>query len=489
MREDGKPINGALVRRTADGALLERDEYENGFPNGLQQEWYENGQLKSERTLRYEDTGPGSGHLVNVGTSRQWCENGTLQIQYAREADGITGTNEAWNCAGHPVAFQKLPFGESRRWHEFDGTDETVLAEEGVTAKGGGWIGLHKTYHPNGKPAVHENWQDGALDGEYTRWTPEGTVEEQGGYSKGQKIGTWVLFARGTRTVTEYDASKFVDPAYAAPFMAAIGLQPGRPEWPLTNNHIDPDKARYYVSEHLIDITKPINLEPQQPGRPFSTSRWTYPYVEASTLATALLEELGADPKAADSTGHTRLHYCLYSLGSDARCSTAEVQRLLGLGLGVNDATAQGNTPLHEVLRPHPYSGGIVSDDKLLAVADILLDAGGDPDMLDGQGKSPLMLAVLTRKFPIAMDMLAKSRNPTQTDSHGLNLVHLAFFVEPSNQFQLGLTDPVRAFVDEAVKRGVDVNQPIGSMGTLKQVALQSGAVELAQYLTSLGAT
>jgi hypothetical protein len=476
-----------VVRVTPEGALLEEFEYSEGFPNGKRREWYENGQLKSDRTVRFEQRSPTSGGLTTVGSSKLWCENGTLQSDSFRAEDGVTGKNEVWNCAGQPIAVATLPFGEARRWTELVGQDETVLTEEGTTAEGGGWVGAHKTYHLSGRPRELENWQDGALHGPYTRWTEGGEVEEEGSYAAGQKIGTWVLVGRGTTTVTEYDASKFMDPKYAAPFMVAIGLQP-RPQWPLGDRRVDADKARYYVSEGLVDVTKPINLTPQSPGRPFLTSYWTYPYVEASPRALELLVELGADPKAADSGGHTRLHYCMYSMGSDTLCSVAETQRLIALGLSPNSANSQGDTPLHEVIKPHPYSGGIVSDEKLLQVSNTLLAGGGDPDLLNRAGKSPLMLAVLARKFAIATEMLERSQAPDQVDPRGLNLIHLTFFVELTNSFQLGLSDPVRGFVELAVSKGVDANQPIGDMGTLKDVAEQSGAIDLAQYLAALPA-
>ncbi|MGE0624132.1 MAG: hypothetical protein AB7I04_05265 [Pseudomonadales bacterium] len=487
VRETGEPVTGVVVKKTPDGQLMEQITYRDGFPNGEWREWYPNGQLRTEKTVRFEARGPRSGGLSS-SVSRQWCENGTLQRDFLRNDDG-SGYEKTWTCAGQPTASLVYPFGEHKRWTEIAGSDTTVLTFEGTTAEGGGYVGAKKTYHLNGQLGQLENWKDGALDGEYASYYDDGSVQEQGTYRAGQKIGTWVAVSQyGNRVLTEYDATKFADPNYAQPFMAAIGSQPARPQWPLADRPIDADKARYYIDEKLIDITRPINLTQQNQGQPFMSTRWTYPYVEASPRALALLEELGADPKAEDSGGHTRLHYCLYSLGSAKLCSVPEIQRLLGLGLDPNHRNSQGDTPLHEVIKPHPYSGSVVTDETLKAVAITLLDGGADPDVLNGQGKSPLMLATLARKFPIALEMLSRSKSPTLKDRNGLNLIQLAFFNESGRNFQLGLNDQIRAFIEAAMAKGIDPNEPIEGMGTLKQISEQAGAIDLARYLAGLPA-
>jgi antitoxin component YwqK of YwqJK toxin-antitoxin module/ankyrin repeat protein len=484
LKETGKPVTGVLVQKTPEGKLLAQVSYKDGFPNGEWHEWYPNGQMEIEKTVRFESTGPGSGRLVAVGSSKQWCDNGTLARESFREDDGVTGKEQTWTCTGQPLTLQVLPFGESKRWNEVQGSDKTVLTQEGTTAEGGGWAGAMKTYYLNGQPQELQNWKNGALEGDYTRWTQSGDIQEQGRYEAGQKVGTWTLVTQyGNKVLTEYDATKFMDPNYAAPFLAAIGSQPGRAEWPLADRPIDADKTHYYIDQKLVDISKPINLSPARQGQPFMSNAWTYAYIEASPRALSLLEELGADPKAEDSGGHTRLHYCLYSLGSAKVCSVPELQRLLALGLDPNHPSASGDTPLHEVIKPHPYSGSIVRDDTLLAVAIALMDGGADPDVINGQGKSPLMMATLARKFPIAMEMLKRSDQPMQKDANGLNLIHLVFFNELARNFQLGLNDQIKQFVELAVQKGVNPNEPIEGMGTLKQISEQAGAIDLARYL------
>jgi hypothetical protein len=95
---------------------------------------------------------------------------------------------------------------------------------------------------------------------------------------------------------------------------------------------------------------------------------------------------------------------------------------------------------------------------------------------------------VLSRQFPLATEMLNRSQKPTLTGPRGLNLIDLAFFVELGNQFQLGLTDEVRAFVELAARKGVDPAAKVGDMGTLREIAEQSGAIDLARFLAGLSA-
>ena len=118
-----------------------------------------------------------------------------------------------------------------------------------------------------------------------------------------------------------------------------------------------------------------------------------------------------------------------------------------------------------------------------------LMDGGASPDVLNGQGKSPLMLATLARKFPIAMEMLSRSKDPTLKDKNGLNLIQLAFFNESARNFQLGLNDQIQQFIEAAMAKGVDPNEPIEGMGTLKQISEQAGAIDLARYLSGLSAS
>jgi ankyrin repeat protein len=199
-----------------------------------------------------------------------------------------------------------------------------------------------------------------------------------------------------------------------------------------------------------------------------------------------MLTAQGADLKAADSEGRNRLFYCIYSLGADRFCNGAEAKRLIGLGIPPNHPDASGSTVLHEVVKTHVYIGGIVTNEKRLEVGRILMESGADPDLANREATTPLMLAVSARQFALATEMLNRSKTPASVDRNGMNLVHLAFYVPLSRQVTFNLTPEVRAFVTLAASKGVDPLAPIGSSGTLKDLAEQAGAIDVAKFLAGL---
>jgi hypothetical protein len=285
--------------------------------------------------------------------------------------------------------------------------------------------------------------------------------------------------------VTEHDPSLFVDPRYAEAFMTAAGIYISTGT-ALNNARADEQKVRYFIDQDLVDVKKRINLAPVPPGRLFSTTRWTYPVVLAASPLLPLLVEQGADLKAADSEGRTRLFYCIYSLGADRFCNGAEAKRLVELGIPPNHRDASGNTALHEVVKTHVYIGGIVSNHKRLEVGKILMASGADPDIANRAGTTPLMLAVSARQFALATEMLTRSKAPVAVDESGMNLVHLVFYVALTRQVSFNLTPESRAFITLAVGKGIDPLAPIGTSGTLKDMAEQVGAIDVARFLAEL---
>ncbi len=335
-----------------------------------------------------------------------------------------------------------------------------------------------------------QHWKDGKLDGEYTRFGAAG-VEEAGSYAAGKKIGLWTRTLNGYETVYDYDLSHFIDPEYAAPFAQAAGIDlsgGGAAMTPLREYKVDLDKIKYYVSQGLVDPKKKLWIGQVRRTREFAIANWSYPYIRASRAALATLVELGADPKAIDTDKRSRLFYCIYSLSDPNQCSAAELKRLIDLGLDVKQADVQGDTPLHALLLSTSYYGRQITDADLMAAMQVLLAAGADPDAQNRSGFTPLMVAVQQKRFPVAAALLDKSRKPNLTTKDGYNLVHLAFITPDMTQFRLDLSEPVKSFVDLAVKKGVDPAARIGDQGTLKEIAEKSGAIELAQYLAGLKA-
>jgi antitoxin component YwqK of YwqJK toxin-antitoxin module len=486
FREDGKPVTGTVVEKTAEGAIVKRTEYVDGFPSGLVEEWHPNGQKKAERVVAFVARGPKDGGLRSAGPSRAWCDNGTLQSESDAGTDGTPkGVSRTFTCAGEPLSERTVPFGPMKQWTDVKDGPTTILTEEGTIREGGGWDGPHKQYYPNGKPRLEEHWTAGALDGPYRTWTEDGVPLESGTYRSGSKVGTWTV-NQGTRVaVTEYDENLFIDPRYAQAFMTAAGIYISTGT-ALNNARADEERTKYFIDQSLVDVTKRLNLMPVQPGQPFSTTRWTYPVILAGTPLLPMLTAQGADLKAADSEGRNRLFYCIYSLGADRFCNGAEAKRLIGLGIPPNHPDASGSTVLHEVVKTHVYIGGIVTNEKRLEVGRILMESGADPDLANREATTPLMLAVSARQFALATEMLNRSKTPASVDRNGMNLVHLAFYVPLSRQVTFNLTPEVRAFVTLAASKGVDPLAPIGSSGTLKDLAEQAGAIDVAKFLAGL---
>lgn len=501
LRESGKRVNGTVVNKTSGGKLLSSIEYRDGFPDGSIREWYPNGQLKIEREVRFvkHDTG---GRLQGVGRYRAWCENGTLQTENTFDKEGrAKGEHRSWNCDGTLLSLQTFPKGPVKRWRDL-GNGEVVLVEEGLRGEDGQWQGEYRTWHANGQQASLETWRDGAREGLAQKWNEDGVLTEEGSYRAGQQIGVWsTYFPGGSLVQRDYDESNFVDAQYTQAFQQAAGISPGGYGRPMLQKlRFDRDKIDYYVKQGLVDPKKKLNLDrsTRLPGAPFSSISWTYPFIRATPEAAAFLLSLGADPQARDSEQRTRLHHCIYSLRDPSLCAAADVERLLGLGLSPTQADGLGNTPLHDLMHwnnardtSRMYaSTRTTRDADFEPIVQLLLDAGADPDLANKEGETPLMLAARLKRFGVAETLLARSKNPTQLNAHGENLIHLAFQDRYNrNSYQLGADEVMRSFVNKAVARGVDPQQPIGAGETLKTLAERNGAIDFARFLASLSPT
>ncbi len=64
--------------------------------------------------------------------------------------------------------------------------------------------------------------------------------------------------------------------------------------------------------------------------------------------------------------------------------------------------------------------------------------------------------------------------------------MQLAFLSPDKQQFYFKLDEPTKAFVTLAVSKGADVNHKVEGMGSMKEIAQQSGAIDVAQFLSSL---
>jgi antitoxin component YwqK of YwqJK toxin-antitoxin module len=489
LRDGGEPVTGTVVKRGVDGKVLSRTDYVEGLPAGKLEEWYESGQQKTDRTVKLEQRPLGM-VLVSVGRDRRWCENGTLERDGEYDADAKpVGTHREWTCSGKLLGEAEHPAGEFKRWQEVaDG--EVVLIEEGTRVESGQLDGAHRSYFPDAKPMLVENWKDGQLDGIYEKYHADGTLAESGGYAAGRRVGEWRQRLGRDEFLWDYDPGNFIDSEFAGPFMQAAGIDPDEQYGRLVEFQIDAAKIAELVKQGRVDVKKKLDVS-RTPYSEFKTKDWTHPYVRASRAATPLLRELGADPKAIDSSQRSRLHYCVNSLYQT--CSPEEVQELIALGLDAKRADSAGNTPLHLLMNLHqiPEAPG-AQRWRQATLADLeptmsaLLGAGADVDAVNHDGLTPLVLALRGQLWDVAAFVVEKTEKPTFTTKEGHNLIHLAFVVSGTSQIDLELTDGRRVYVERAVARGVDPRQRLGGDASLAEIAQRNGATELAEFLTQL---
>ena len=129
LRADMKPLNGIVFCEFGDIG-----KYVNGKEDGVQKDWYDDGQLRSESN--YKDG-------KSEGVQKWWYENGQLEFE-GNYKDGKKHGKETW-------------------WN-------------------------------NGQVVKEENYKDGKLDGKYTEWYgyENGQIKTETNYKNGKGDGAAV---------------------------------------------------------------------------------------------------------------------------------------------------------------------------------------------------------------------------------------------------------------------------------------------------------
>ena len=209
----GSKYHGLWTRWYENGQKRDEGIYDNGKKSGLWTDWLENGHKRIE--AHYID-----GELTNRSF---WYENGQKESQ-SFYGDGIISTS--WYENGHKKSEGKSvdydgsrwfrPFGLWTYWHESGqkksegnyttGTRRSGLwthwHENGQKKEEGNYTngkrnGVWKSYNyigPNASISTHVEtiWENGiAYDGLHRSWHENGTLKEEGNYTKGQKHGNW----------------------------------------------------------------------------------------------------------------------------------------------------------------------------------------------------------------------------------------------------------------------------------------------------------
>ncbi|MEU0584079.1 hypothetical protein [Streptomyces sp. NPDC006132] len=90
----GHPFTGEVTEHLGE-SLVSLDSYVDGYKNGPSREWYKNGTLRSEGTLR-------AGRPV--GEFKEWHSNGVLAVHQVFAENGMTLlADSAWDEHGRPT--------------------------------------------------------------------------------------------------------------------------------------------------------------------------------------------------------------------------------------------------------------------------------------------------------------------------------------------------------------------------------------------------
>lgn len=90
----GQPFTGEVEERSG-GAVISLDSYVDGVQDGLSREWYKDGTLRSEATVR--EGRP-------VGVAREWHPNGELASEQVFAENGLTMLKDFhWDENGLPT--------------------------------------------------------------------------------------------------------------------------------------------------------------------------------------------------------------------------------------------------------------------------------------------------------------------------------------------------------------------------------------------------
>ncbi|MFH8491997.1 ankyrin repeat domain-containing protein [Streptomyces longisporoflavus] len=115
-----------------------------------------------------------------------------------------------------------------------------------------------------------------------------------------------------------------------------------------------------------------------------------YAVVDGDAARLRALLAGGADPQAVDACGWTPLHFA-----AQAQDPVAAVA-LLAAGALVDAADRQGNTPLWKAMFNFRGEGATIR---------VLVGAGADPDLVNGHGVSPRVLAGRIANYDVAVHL------------------------------------------------------------------------------------
>lgn len=180
--------NGAAFTGISKKEGVFEYHYKDGLRDGMQKEWYSNGQLKYEYFFKEGDY---------HGSLKKWNDKGTL-IKTSEFKNGNTwGTVKEWYENGNPMKWNSFHNTEEMKTYfhgPFKYWDSTGTLREEYTMIENKMHGVHTKYYEDGHIELRSHYSSGKLDGDYRTFHPDGTPKVEAVFSNGEKTDDYKEF-------------------------------------------------------------------------------------------------------------------------------------------------------------------------------------------------------------------------------------------------------------------------------------------------------
>jgi len=163
IRDTYEPYSGPVFSLDENGRIESEGILEDGKMISYKEfEWYENGQKKSEKTLKDGYISHHENRIFRIGKEEdvlvtQWYENGKKQFEGTYK-DGEDFLSNSWDKNGK------------------------IMVKDGN--------GLHTELYENGQKSFEQTFKDGKQDGVYTNWYENGQKRVEETFKEGKKISS-----------------------------------------------------------------------------------------------------------------------------------------------------------------------------------------------------------------------------------------------------------------------------------------------------------
>ena len=155
---------------------------------------------------------------------------------------------------------------------------------------------------------------------------------------------------------------------------------------------------------------------------------------DQSLIAVAKLIESGVNLDARDRLGNTPLHLAAFA------GSIEIIQLLIESGSSLDALDSNRNTPLHTAIvrdcKGVTQDNDATIQNEIIAITNLLLDRGANPNIQNRFGETPLHKAALSGKTVVANLLLKKGANPNIQDLVGETPLHRAILCKKDDLVQ-----------------------------------------------------